>query len=135
MGAGAAFFDYDDDGLVDLYLVDGFDLPDWTRQIVPINLARQDQEGYWVTEDYAPPLRFEGQADSAMYALTQATSQNSHRNRLYRNQGHGRFADVSHKAGVGDTFHHSRATASRVSAAAWAEATLVARRWTLGSTP
>ena len=103
MGAGAAFFDYDDDGLVDLYLVDGFDLPDWTRQIVPINLARQDQEGYWVTEDYAPPLRFEGQADSAMYVLLQATSQNPQHNRLYRNQGLDRFADVTQEAGVGDT--------------------------------
>ncbi|GIW97352.1 MAG: hypothetical protein KatS3mg111_0685 [Pirellulaceae bacterium] len=61
MTVGLATFDYDDDGLVDLYLLNGSPLPG-----TPV--------------PYAPPT-----------------------NRLYKNLGGNRFADVTAEAGVGDT--------------------------------
>ena len=60
MGSGAAFFDYDSDGDLDLYIVNGAPLPGF--------------------EAAAPP-----------------------KNTFYRNNGNGRFSDVTAAAGVGDT--------------------------------
>ena len=60
MGSGAAFLDYDTDGDLDLYIVNGAPLPSF--------------------ETAAPP-----------------------KNILYRNNGNGRFSDVTVVAGVGDT--------------------------------
>src|SRR6185369_10770954 len=60
VGCGAAFFDYDNDGDPDLYLVNG-----------------------------APLSGYQGNEDP--------------RNRLWQNDGKGRFTDVTDRAGVGDT--------------------------------
>ncbi len=72
-GTGAAFFDYDDDGNLDLYIVNGglgFDGPRFVR----------------FSRDVAPP--FDGRAP---------------RNGLFRNQGNGTFVDVAAEAGVART--------------------------------
>ena len=70
-GSGAAFFDFDNDGLLDLYIVNGglgFDGPRYA------DLPR----------DVLPPANGE-----------------IPRNALFRNQGDGTFADISQQAGVG----------------------------------
>ena len=72
MGAGAAFFDYDDDGWLDVYLVDGFDLSPWRERLVPVNLVAGDSAGTWVIEDFRPPLRYDGRVDTSVLALRQA---------------------------------------------------------------
>lgn len=60
MSAGLATFDYDNDGLIDIYLVNGAPLPGAHPHRAPTN-------------------------------------------RLYKNLGHWKFADVTEQAGVGDT--------------------------------
>jgi hypothetical protein len=74
----AAFVDYDRDGWLDLYVANNanYTLQNETR--CP-NMAG--------ARDYCPPQIYGGQPD-----------------RLYRNQGHGRFVDVSAKALVGGKF-------------------------------
>ena len=70
-GSGAAFFDFDNDSLLDLYIVNGglgFDGPRY------VDLPR----------DVLPPANGE-----------------TPRNALFRNQGDGTFADISQQAGVG----------------------------------
>ena len=70
-GSGAAFFDFDNDSLLDLYIVNGglgFDGPRY------VDLPR----------DVLPPANGE-----------------TPRNALFRNQGDGTFADISQQTGVG----------------------------------
>ena len=42
MGAGAAFLDYDQDGWLAIYLVDGFDLAHLRGTYTPVNLSYGD---------------------------------------------------------------------------------------------
>jgi enediyne biosynthesis protein E4 len=72
MGSGGGFFDYDGDGDLDIYLVNGAPLP-----------------------------------GSAIPAATP-------RNALYRNEGDGRFTDVTDEAGVGDESYGMGMTAGDV---------------------
>ncbi|MSR84103.1 MAG: CRTAC1 family protein [Candidatus Latescibacteria bacterium] len=102
MGAGGAFFDYDNDGLMDLYLVNGFDLSGIGAQFSPTNLVRQDTAAYWVGEGGLPPLHFEGQVDSAFFLVRQSPTGPTQGDRLYRNAGAGHFAEQTASAGVGD---------------------------------
>ena len=60
MGAGGAFLDYDQDGWLDIYLVDGFDLSHLRGQYPPINLSYRDETHYWVEKDYRPSLSSRG---------------------------------------------------------------------------
>ena len=50
MGSGAAFVDVDGDGWLDIYLVDGFDLPEGRRQ--PSNEVSNDENGHRVIEGF-----------------------------------------------------------------------------------
>jgi hypothetical protein len=102
MGAGGAFFDYNNDGLVDLYLVDGFDLSGVGARFTPTNLVRQDSAAYWVREGGLPPLHFEGQVDSAFFLIRQSPAGPIQGDRLYRNQGKGLFVDQTTAAELGD---------------------------------
>jgi tetratricopeptide (TPR) repeat protein len=75
-GAGAAFFDYDRDGWLDLVLAS---YVEWSPEL------EQDLDCTYgmPTKDYCPVHYFRGQG------LT-----------LYRNLGHGTFADITQQAGV-----------------------------------
>jgi len=73
-----AFLDYDRDGWLDLYVANNANYTLKNETSCP-NMAG--------ARDYCPPQIYGGQPD-----------------RLYRNQGHGRFVDVSAKALAGGTF-------------------------------
>ena len=101
MGAGAAFFDYDNDGWLDVYLVDGFDLSPWRERLVPVNLVTGDSAGTWVVEDFRPPLRYDGRVDTSVLALRQTSGIGQTRNRLYQNMD-GAFRETTERTGTGD---------------------------------
>ena len=109
MGSGAAFFDYDNDGDLDLYIVNGAPLPGFEAASLPTNfLYQNDGEGTFtdvttaagvgdtgygmgcVTADY------DNDGDSDLYVT------NFGANLLYRNNGDGTFTDAATHAGVGN---------------------------------
>ena len=114
-GAGAAFFDYDGDGWLDIYLVTGV----WTREINDNMgrdlqgkhrnaLYRNNHDGTFtdVTEKAGVPgagygvaasaADYDGDGDVDLYVLNYGPDI------LYRNNGDGTFTDVTEKAGLGD---------------------------------
>ncbi len=101
MGSGAAFVDVDGDGWLDIYLVDGFDLGPWQGIFRPSNEVANDENGHWVAEEYQAPLRFDGQVDSAVFALQQERAGDVVRNRLLHSR-QGIFVDVSAHSGADD---------------------------------
>jgi len=77
-GVSAAFLDYDRDGWLDLYVANN----------VNYTLANETKcPNHAGAPDYCPPQIYGGRPD-----------------RLYRNQGHGRFVDVTARALVGGKF-------------------------------
>ncbi len=100
MGSGVAFFDFDRDGWQDIYLVNGFDLGRWKNVYNPVNNAADDNQGFWVTEDYIPPMRFDGRVDSSVYDLIQELPV-KHVNSLYKNNK-AEFFNVTETVGGGD---------------------------------
>jgi enediyne biosynthesis protein E4 len=103
MGAGAAFIDYDGDGWQDIYLVNGFELLPWRQQLKAVNLVKEDEEGYWVLENFTPPLRYDGRVDSSLFLLRQEDGVLPRSNALYHNNGAGAFAAVAGPGTAGDT--------------------------------
>lgn len=109
MGSGAAFFDYDGDGWLDLFIVNGAPLPGYPVGSPPSDaLYRNLGNGTFVET-----TRAVGVADTA-YGMGAAVGDydndgdrdlyvtNVGPNVLYRNQGDGTFSDVTKAAGVGD---------------------------------
>ena len=107
MGGGAALFDHDNDGDLDLYLTQGNVLdgaPDATRGN---RLFEQDDKGMFVDRSDASGTGdtrysvgvttgdYDGDGQVDLYVT------NLGRNTLYRNLGDGTFADVTASAGVG----------------------------------
>ena len=113
MGSGGLFFDYDNDGHIDIYLVNSGTLsgppqpyrpPDHTNVLyrnqgdgtfvdATADAGLQQNQGYGMgclAADY------DNDGDADLY-LT-----NFGKNQLYRNNGDGTFADVTSRAGVGD---------------------------------
>ncbi len=113
-GAGGAVFDYDNDGFVDIYLVNWGPLNGVTsgRQACPREpnrLFRNRGDGTF--EDVTRPAGVEGVGFGSAAAagdfdndgFTDLYVVNIGRNQLLRNRGDGTFEDVTAKAGVGDT--------------------------------
>ena len=108
MMGGAAFFDYDRDGDVDLYVANGSSFAGFAAGAHPANqLYRNDGDRFadvtvaasvgdtsWSMGCAAADYDNDGHTD--LYVT------NFGRNTLYRNRGVGRFADVTAAAGVGD---------------------------------
>ena len=110
MGSGAAFFDYDNDGDLDLYIVNSAPLPGFVTAMPPTNvLYRNDGDsgftdvtaeagvghlGYGMgcgTADY------DNDGDPDLYVTNFGV------NVLYRNNADGTFTDATVHAGVGDS--------------------------------
>ena len=113
MGSGGLFFDYDNDGHLDIYLVNSGDLsgtPQPHRHPDHINvLYRNKGDGTFVDVTADAGLQqnrgygmgclaadYDNDGDADLY-LT-----NYGKNQLYRNNGDGTFTDVTSHAGVGD---------------------------------
>ena len=110
LGSGAAFLDYDGDGDMDLYIVNGADLPGSETVPAPTNaLYRNDGTGRF--EDVTTLAGvghtgygvgcavgdYDNDGDPDIYIT------NLGANTLYRNDGDGTFKDVTTLAGVGDS--------------------------------
>ena len=100
MGAGGALADLDEDGDLDVYLVNGFDLRGLDAR--PINLVRRENGLYWVAPSAPSPEP--RSADPADYAveLTPAAGVEPRGNALYRNEGTGTFVEVPQAGGAAD---------------------------------
>ena len=107
MSAGLALFDYDGDGRIDIYFLNGAPLPGARSQAVPTN-ALWHNEGDWRFTDVTERAGvgdtgfglgvtigdYDNDGDSDIYL------NNFGANVLYRNNGDGTFADVTQQAGV-----------------------------------
>ncbi|HIE28662.1 TPA: CRTAC1 family protein [Candidatus Poribacteria bacterium] len=109
LGAGVAWFDYDNDGDLDIYFVNGADLPGMSSSVPPTNaLYRNNGDGTFtdVTEqagvgdtNYGFSCAV-GDYDNDGWDDLYVT--NFGPNLLYHNNGDGTFTDVTQTAGVGD---------------------------------
>ncbi|ANM32035.1 hypothetical protein ABI59_02440 [Acidobacteria bacterium Mor1] len=108
MGSGAAWLDYDGDGNLDLYLVNGSDYDRKPGQGEPNRLYRGNGKGGFadVTKRAGVGDRGWGQGvavgDIDNDGAPDIYVTNLGANRLFRNRGDGAFEDITAAAGVGD---------------------------------
>ena len=108
MGPGCAFLDYDNDGWLDILLINGQDWPGHRRQRSTPRLYRNNRNGTFTDVTKAAGL------DVEMYGLGVAVADFDNdgfpdlyitcvgQNRLFRNTGRGSFLDVTMAAGLGN---------------------------------
>jgi hypothetical protein len=110
IGAGAAFLDYDNDGLLDIYLANGAHLPDLQKSDPSYynRLYRNNGNGTFTDttmkagvmgKGYSGGVAagdYDNDGNEDLYVTTY------HGNILYHNNGDGTFSDVTSKAGVVD---------------------------------
>ena len=108
MGPGCAFLDYDNDGWLDILLINGQNWPGHRRQRSTPRLYRNNRNGTFTDVTKAAGL------DVEMYGLGVAVADFDNdgfpdlyitcvgQNRLFRNTGHGSFLDVTMAAGLGN---------------------------------
>jgi hypothetical protein len=127
MGPGVALLDFDDDGDLDIYLVNGGPAPGVETTVDPPRnrLFRQEGNG-----TFADVTESSGLGDTG-YGMGVAVGDydndgaidvyvtNYGKNRLFRNRGDGTFADVTDRAGVGDTAWGSSAAFFDYDADGW----------------
>lgn len=109
LGSGAAFLDYDQDGDIDLYVVNGADLPGANISPPPTNaLYRNDGTGVFDDVTLAAGVGHRGYgvgcavADYDNDGHPDIYVTNYGANVLYHNDGGGTFTDVAPLAGVAD---------------------------------
>src|SRR5687767_16809 len=108
MGAGAAFFDYDNDGWLDILFVNSTSWPESKGPATSSALYRNMRDGTFrdVTREAGLASNLYGigcavgDYDNDGFADIFITAVGP--DRLYRNNGNGTFADVTARAGVGD---------------------------------
>ena len=110
LGSGAVFFDYDNDGDIDLYIVNAADLPGFTSPIPPTNvLYRNNGDGTFTDMTAQAGVGDTGYgvgcaaADYDNDGHQDLYVTNYGPNVLYHNNGDGTFTDVTQKAGVGES--------------------------------
>jgi hypothetical protein len=108
LGSGAGFLDYDQDGWLDLYLVNGASLPGHDAQPPPVNaLYRNNGDGSFTDVTLAAGVGHPGYGmgcavgdyDNDGHPDLYVT--NFGADVLYRNNGDGTFTDVTRRSGVG----------------------------------
>ena len=116
MGAGVALFDYDNDGRLDIFVVNGAPLPDpMPKGAIPLKtgpkywnrLYHQKPDGTF--EDVTEKAGLEGVGYGMGVAVGDYDNDGNEDlyvtayggNKLYHNNGDGTFTDVTEKAGVG----------------------------------
>ncbi len=105
MGSGAAVFDYDDDGLLDIYLINSGDLDKSSPQDAN-RLFRQLANGRFVDTTEASGLGDVGYGmgvaigDADNDGKLDVYVTNLKQDRLFRNLGDGRFQDVTAHSGI-----------------------------------
>ena len=114
MGSGGGFIDYDNDGDLDIFLVNGAPLPGYRGTGKPTDaLFRNDGQGRYTDvtsgsglEDRAYGMGMcAGDYDNDGYTDLYVT--NFGPDALYRNLGSGRFEDVTRPSGIGDPYWSS----------------------------
>jgi enediyne biosynthesis protein E4 len=95
MGSGVALFDYDNDGLLDLYLLDGARIDD---PATPGTIPKKDGPQYW-NRLYHQNQDGTFQDVTITTASRICTSRLTDRTALYHNNGNGTFTDVRLKLG------------------------------------
>ena len=109
LGAGAAWFDYDQDGDIDIYFVNGADLPGMKSDVPPTNaLYRNDGNGTFTEVTVGTGVGDSGYGFSCAVGdydnngFPDLYITNFGPNVLYQNSGNGTFTDVTSQTGVGD---------------------------------
>jgi hypothetical protein len=110
MGGGAAFFDYDNDGWVDIFLVNGTSFDPGVQQRRPTSyLFHNNRDGTFTDVTQKAGLTHSGWGQGCCVGDYDNDGFDDlfvscwGRNVLYRNNGDGTFSDVSEKAGVAGT--------------------------------
>ncbi len=107
MGPGCAFLDYDGDGWLDILLVNGMDWRGHQKQRSTLHLYRNNRNGTFTDVTTAAGLDIEmngmgvtvGDYDNDGFPDVFVTAVGQ--NRLFHNNGKGRFFDVTDKSGLG----------------------------------
>ena len=106
LGSGCAFLDYDNDGWLDILLINGMDWPDHYRQRTTMKLYRNNRNGTF------NDATAEAGLDVEMYGIGVAVGDYDNdgfpdlyitcygQNRLFRNNGNGTFSEVTKSAGL-----------------------------------
>jgi enediyne biosynthesis protein E4 len=107
-GCGVAFYDYDNDGWVDIYVLNGSRLEGFRKGQEPINrLYRNNRNGTFTDVTARAGLGHSGWANGVCIGDYDNDGFDDlfvsywGRNVLYHNNGDGTFTDVTEKAGVG----------------------------------
>jgi enediyne biosynthesis protein E4 len=107
MGCGAAFFDYDNDGWLDIFLVNGSSFDPQVRDRRPTSyLFRNNRDGTFTDVTVQAGLTYSGWGQACCVGDYDNDGHDDlfvsywGRNVLYHNNGDGTFTDVSAKAGV-----------------------------------
>ena len=107
MGCGAAFFDYDNDGWLDIFLVNGSSLDPKVRDSKPSSyLFHNNRDGTFTDVTKKAGLTHSGWGQACCVGdydndgVDDLFVRYWGRNVLYHNNGDGTFTDVSEKAGV-----------------------------------
>jgi hypothetical protein len=106
LGSGCAFLDYDNDGWLDILLVNGMDWPEHERERSTMKLYRNDRNGKFTDVTRAAGLDVEmygigvaaGDYDNDGFADVYVTCYGQ--NRLFRNNGNGTFSEATKSAGL-----------------------------------
>ncbi|HKS96707.1 MAG TPA: VCBS repeat-containing protein, partial [Terriglobia bacterium] len=106
LGSGCAFFDYDNDGWLDVLLINGMDWPGHVRQRTTMKLYRNNRNGTFTDVTHAAGLDVEmygigvavGDYDNDGYADVFITCYGQ--SRLFHNNQNGTFTEVTKQAGL-----------------------------------